>query len=104
MNREELARKLWAAIEDLDENDGFVLTACEDAFTFTRLRAAGYSDAYLDVEPLNIPDARAELQRLGVRCVELEQRVKTLDAETATKQARLDDLNAAIANALGRAG
>ncbi|WP_063023707.1 hypothetical protein [Nocardia niwae] len=102
MNKTELKQKLWAAVDDLEENEGFVLVATEDEIQFTRLKAAGYSDAYLDLEPLNIPLERANRNRLAQHCDELVKRGMALHAEITEQEQRLADLNAAIANALGR--
>jgi hypothetical protein len=103
MNKQALANKLWAAIDSLEDSDGFVLVATSDEITFTRLHSdAGWdNDAILELAPLNEPEARSELARLGRLNDDLAKRNTELRAQIEAGKQRLADLRAAIANALG---
>ncbi|MFE7744460.1 hypothetical protein [Nocardia sp. NPDC057455] len=104
MTKEALKAKLWAAIDELDDDDGFVLVATSDEIQFTRLKAdAGYDhEGLLYLDPLVEAETRKEVQRLGRLRDELFKTCTRLDQEITTKQARLDDINAALTRALGR--
>ncbi|MGY1946675.1 hypothetical protein [Nocardia asiatica] len=100
---EALKAKLWAAIDELDDDDGFVLVAASDEIQFTRLKAVrGWDDSVLELDPLVEAETRKEVQRLGRLRDELFKTCTRLDQEITTKQARLDDINAALTRALGR--
>lgn len=97
-----LKRKLWAAVDQLEDADGFVLVATAGDVTFTRLKAAGWDEHVLELEPLDIADAQCEYRNVRKYQEDAAKRVRELDAEIAVKEARLADIDAALANALGK--
>ena len=100
---EALKRKLFAAIDELSDEDGFVLVATADDVHFTRLKAGGwYEDRVLELEPLNAAEEAQEQKRLGSENQRLARRAKELRAEVEALEQRKAELDAAIAVALGR--
>lgn len=96
-----LKDKLWAAVDDLDDSDGFVLVATAEDVTFTCLKSTGWGDHVLELEPLNRAEVWRHLKALTLAVRREEKRLKELDAEIEEKRSRLADIQAALANALG---
>lgn len=96
-----LKRKLCAAIDDLSDADGFVLVATADDITFAHLKAAGWDEHVLELEPLKAAEARRDYEYWRRIASEMERSNAALERETAAKEARLADVNAALANVLG---
>lgn len=103
-----LKAKLCAAIDALSDADGFVLVATADDITWTDLKAAGWDERVLELEPLKAAEVRREVGRLWDECEDarrvqagLDRRHAELEREIAEKEARLADVNAALANVLG---
>lgn len=102
MNRNELKAKLWAAIDALEDHEGFVLTAVSDDIQFTRLKAdRTWEDVILELEPLNEPEARSEMARLGRINDDLRAKNAILETKVAENRQLLANLEAAVANMLG---
>jgi hypothetical protein len=104
VNKDALAQKLWAAIDALGEADGFVLVATEDEITFTRLKAAGWNDAYLEQDVFAVAELRKEHDRLAGSNRILTKENDDLQVKIEAGQRLLDQLQAAVANALGQQG
>lgn len=99
--REQLKAKLGTALDQLEDSDGFVLVATAQDVSFTYLKAGGWSGHVLELEPLDVAEAKQELDRLRYWQTDAERRKKQLQEEIAVKEQRLADIDAALAKALG---
>jgi hypothetical protein len=104
VNREALKTKLWAAIDALEDSEGFVLTAVSDEIVFTRLHTTvGYdSEALLELAPLNEPDSRKEMARLGRINHDLRSANTALEEKIETRKRMLAELDAAVEKTIER--
>lgn len=102
--KDALKNKLWAAIDQLYDEDGFVLVAAGKEIQFTRITATdGYdSAAVLELAPLRIAEEWQEKERLVRENRVLVEKRDRLTAEVEQLERRKADVDAALGNALGR--
>lgn len=100
--KEELKTKLWTAIDSLSEEEGFVLVATEGDISFTPLKAGGWSEHVLEIEPLEHASLRKWNGDLQARNRVLEEEAKSLQSKISVKSRQLKDIETALAKALGK--
>ena len=99
--KEKLKQKLWTAIDNLAESDGFVLTATEDNIQFTTLKSTGWDEHVLELEPLKEAEVRQEVQQLYRVRTGLIAEQASYNTKITARKKTLEQLEAAIAKATG---
>lgn len=99
--KKDLKEKLWASIDNLPESDGFVLVATEDTLSFTPIKAGGWSDRILELEPLDHAQLSRWNDELRSRNESLKKENASLKSQRSKNEKRLKEINAAISMATG---
>lgn len=99
--KEQLKEKLWLLIDQLSDEEGFVLTATAEEISMVKLRAAGYDENLLEIEPVQLAEYRTWHASAMKERKDLINEIASFNTKLSNRKKQLRQIEAAIAKATG---